>query len=152
MKKNIYDSYLTKVMLGATLTLSPLGVVANVPDVGYPSRIAAPAPPSTITVKGTISDSQGPLIGATIKEKGTTNGAVSDIEGNFTIQVSSPNAILVISSIGFVQQEVKVGSQKVINITMKEDNQSLNEVVVVGYGTQKKVNLTGSVAAVNVEK
>mgnify|MGYP000174685139 CR=1 FL=1 len=152
MKKNIYDSYLTKVMLGATLTLSPLGVVANVPDVGFPSRIAAPAPPSTITVKGTIADSQGPLIGATIKEKGTTNGAVSDIEGNFTIQVSSPNAILVISSIGYVQQEVKVGSQKVINITMKEDNQSLNEVVVVGYGTQKKVNLTGSVAAVNVEK
>ncbi len=152
MKKNIYDSYLTKVMLGATLTLSPLGVVANVPDVGYPSRITAPAPPSTITVKGTISDSQGPLIGATIKEKGTTNGAVSDIEGNFTIQVSSPNAILVISSIGFVQQEVKVGSQKVINITMKEDNQSLNEVVVVGYGTQKKVDMTGSVSSINMNQ
>ncbi len=102
------------------------------------------------TVTGSVSDAMGPLIGATIMEKGTSNGTISDLNGAFTLKVSSPDAVLVVSSIGFTTQEISVRARKNIAVTMHEDNKSLNEVVVVGYGTQKKVNMTGSVSAINV--
>lgn len=105
-----------------------------------------------IEVKGTITeeDTGYPVPGATILEKGTSSGAASDFDGNYSITVSE-NATLVVSFVGFVKTEVKVDGRSQINITLKEDVAALDEVVVVGYGTQKKVNLTGSVVSLNVD-
>ena len=99
---------------------------------------------------GRVSDSQGPLIGATVMEKGTTNGTVTDIDGNFSLNVK-PGATLVISYVGYVSQEVKAGSGA-INVTLKEDGHMVNEIVVIGYGTQRREAVTGSVANIGGEK
>ena len=101
----------------------------------------------TKTVKGTVSDAMGPAIGVTVREKGTNNGVVTDFDGNFTINVQ-PGATLVFTYVGYEPQEVVVGNQSVINVTMKEDSQSLEEVVVVGYGVQKKKLVTGATVQV----
>ena len=103
---------------------------------------------STKKIMGTVSDSQGAVIGASIVEKGTSNGTVTDFDGNFTLNVK-PNATLVISYIGYTTQEIAVGNRSEFNITLQEDNTSLDEVVVVGYGTMKKSDISGSVASVN---
>ena len=100
-------------------------------------------------VKGQVVDEKGePIIGASISVKGTTNGVITDMDGNFTLNVA-PGATLVISYIGYKNQEMKVIPGKSLNIILQEDTETLEEVVVVGYGVQKKENLTGSVAAVN---
>lgn len=104
-------------------------------------------------VTGKVIDVNGePIIGANILEKGNpNNGVISDIDGNFVIEASD-NAVLQVSFIGFVTTEVKVKSGQPLTIQLKEDSEILDEVVVVGYGTQKKVNLTGAVAAVNIDE
>lgn len=95
------------------------------------------------TVFGVVKDSNGgPIIGASVLEKGTTNGTITDLDGNFTLSVSS-GAVLQISYIGYKTLEVKATPN--MGITLNEDSETLDEVVVVGFGTQKKVNLTGSV-------
>lgn len=91
-----------------------------------------------------------PLIGANVVVKGTTNGTVTDLDGKFTLE-ANPNDILVISSIGFKTLEIKASEAAKGKITLNEDSQALDEVVVVGYGVQKKANLTGSVATVKAE-
>jgi TonB-linked SusC/RagA family outer membrane protein len=96
-------------------------------------------------VTGRVSDAMGPLIGATVMEKGTSNGAVTDMDGNFIINVS-PQATLVISYVGFISQEISVAGKSEFNVTLKEQGRNLNEVVVIGYGTQRKEAVTGSVA------
>lgn len=97
---------------------------------------------------GVIKDTNGePVIGANIVEKGTTNGTISDIDGKFSLSVTS-DATLTVTYIGYVSQEIKVGNRKSFDIVLKEDSEMLNEVVVVGYGTMKKKDLTGAVAAV----
>ena len=98
---------------------------------------------------GQVSDSQGPLIGATVMEKGTSNGTVTDFNGNFSLNVK-PGATLVISYVGYESQEVKAGDN--LNVTLQEDGHIVNEVVVIGYGTQRREAVTGSVANVNGEK
>lgn len=99
----------------------------------------------TKVINGKIADEQGdPVIGANVMEKGTTNGTVTDIDGKFSILVPT-GASLVISYIGYSEQTIKVSNQTEISITLKENSETLDEVVVVGYGTQKKVNLTGAV-------
>ena len=105
---------------------------------------------STKKITGTVSDSQGPVIGASIVEKGTTNGTVTDLDGNFTLNVK-PGATLVISYIGYTTQEIATGSQSSFNVTLQEDNTALEEVVVVGYGVQKKKLLTGATVQVKGE-
>ncbi len=102
-------------------------------------------------VTGKVRDSEGELIGATVMEKGTSNGVITDYDGNFSIDVS-PNATLVISYVGYVTQEVRVGNQSNINIVLDAEGGNLNEVVVIGYGTQRREAVTGSVANVNGEK
>lgn len=100
-------------------------------------------------VKGVVKDQAGqPLIGVFVLEKGTSNGTMTDIEGNFNIDVPS-DAVLEVSSMGYVTQEIAVGGKTLFNIVLAEDTQLLEEVVVVGYGVQKKVNLTGAVASVD---
>ncbi|WP_238389851.1 SusC/RagA family TonB-linked outer membrane protein [Arenibacter aquaticus] len=103
------------------------------------------------TVSGVVSDETGPLPGASIVVKGTTNGTQTDFDGNYTLSNVANNAVLVFSYIGYKTQEVAVNNQSTINVTLEEDASQLEEVVVVGYGTQKKATLTGSVATVGGE-
>ena len=102
-------------------------------------------------VNGLVSDFSGePLIGVSILVKGTSNGTVTDLDGKFSLSAEMGN-MLQISYVGYISQEVKVESDKLLRIIMEEDTKKLEEVVVIGYGTQKKVNLTGAVAAVSAE-
>ncbi len=104
---------------------------------------------NTIQIRGIVTDSQGePVTGANVLEKGTTNGVITGLDGDFTMEVAS-DATLSVSFIGFISDEVQVAGRSVIDIILKEDTELLEEVVVVGYGVQKKVNLTGSVASVS---
>ena len=98
---------------------------------------------------GRVADSQGPLIGATVMEKGTNNGTVTDFNGNFTLSVKS-GATLVVSYVGYETQEVRAGEN--LHITLQEDGHIVNEVVVIGYGTQRREAMTGSVANIGGEK
>lgn len=101
-------------------------------------------------VKGTILDATGePIIGANVVVKGTANGTITDIDGNFSLDVPE-GAILQVSYIGYADQEVKVGKQKILSIVLREDSKALEEVVVVGYLSQKKASLTGAVASMKV--
>ena len=103
------------------------------------------------TITGTIVDPSGmPVIGANVMVKGTTNGTITDMDGKFSLEVAS-GATLMVSYIGFANQEIKIGNQTVLSITLKEDAEALDELVVVGYGTQKKSDLTGSVSSVKSE-
>ncbi len=101
-----------------------------------------------ITVKGTVSAADGPVIGATVKVKGAQGGTITDYDGNYTIDAQS-NSTLVFSYVGYQTQEVKVAGKKTINVTLSEDEALLNEVVVVGYGTMRKSDLTGAVTQVD---
>ena len=102
-------------------------------------------------VKGTVNDEAGePIIGATVKVQGSNTGAITDFNGNFSVEAPS-NATLNISYVGYVPQNIKVNGQSNINVTLKEDAQMLNDVVVVGYGTMKKSDISGSVATVDQE-
>lgn len=103
---------------------------------------------ATYSLSGRVVDSKGePVVGAYIITKGATNGAVTDVDGKFTIKVAQGD-VLKISYVGFMAQEVTANGEKQLTITLKEDSKALNEVVVVGYGTQKKVNVTGAVEQV----
>ena len=103
-------------------------------------------------VTGTIIDSTGdPVIGANVLEVGTTNGVITDIDGNFRLMVQ-PNAKLKISFIGYITQVITVGNQNNIKVTLKDDAQALDEVVVVGYGSMKKNDVTGSLSSVSADK
>ncbi|HEA20942.1 MAG TPA: SusC/RagA family TonB-linked outer membrane protein [Pricia antarctica] len=113
------------------------------------SRPAKTSPIVQFSVSGTVVDVDGvPLPGASILEKGTTNGATSDFDGNYTISLADENGALTISYIGFKTQEVAVSGQSEIDITLEEDAAGLEEVVVVGYGSQKKSVVTGSISSV----
>ena len=103
-------------------------------------------------ISGTVIDDTGePVIGANVLEVGTTNGVITDIDGNFRLTVQ-PNAKIQVSFIGYVSQTIAVGNQTNIKVTLKEDAQALDEVVVVGYGTMKKTDVTGSLSSVSSEK
>ncbi|MEH6682023.1 MAG: TonB-dependent receptor [Sediminicola sp.] len=106
--------------------------------------------PQELTVSGTITDSEGiPLPGASILEEGTYNGTQTDFDGNYSLTVSDPNAILTISYIGFGTQQVPVNGQSSISISLEQSASDLEEVVVVGYGTQSIKDLTGSISVVD---
>jgi tonB-linked outer membrane protein, susC/ragA family len=126
--------------------------LAEASDVSLPEvNLATPViSQKSKQITGTVIDDTGlPVIGANILVKGTTNGTVTDVDGKFTLENVPEGALLIVSYIGFLEQDVKVSHNKnVFHITLKEDTQKLEEVVVVGYGTQKKANLTGSVSTV----
>ena len=104
-------------------------------------------------ITGTVKDNNGePVIGANVSVKGTTNGTITDVDGNFSLENISDNDIIVISYIGYTSQEIKAGKQTSLKIILKEDTQAIDEVVVVGFGTQKKVNLTGSIGTVKTDE
>ena len=103
------------------------------------------------SLKGVVEDEFGPVAGASVVVKGTTNGTVTDMNGNFVLEVKKGD-VIVISFIGYLTQEIKYNGEQTIKVSLKEDTQKLDEVVVIGYGTQKKVNLTGAVASVGSEE
>ena len=113
--------------------------------------LVAMAQGSAITVKGQVTDDQGPIIGATVREKGTKAVAVTDIDGNYSIKVQ-PNATLTFTYLGYQNKEVNVGNRTQVDVTMVSDAQALSEVVVVGYGQMKRSDVTGSVVSVNSEQ
>lgn len=135
MKK---QRFLEELRLKVCVTLAVcMALLLNAPSLG--------AQNSTIKVKGVVNDAMGPVIGASIVEKGNTgNGTITDIDGNFSLNVSS-NSTLIVSFVGYKAQEIPVEGKTFFTIDLKEDNEMLEEVVVVGFATQKKVNLTGSV-------
>ena len=100
------------------------------------------------TVQGIVTDKDGePIIGVTIVVNGTTKGTTTDIDGKFAIDVDR-NAVLTFAYLGYTQQEVPVGRQRFLRVVMSEDTETLEEVVVIGYGTAKRSNLTGAVSSV----
>lgn len=104
------------------------------------------------SVSGTVTDNFGiPLPGVNIVEKGTSNGAVSDFDGNFKLSVSDKNAVLVFSFIGFKAKEINLNNKTTINVSLEENAQAIDEVVVVGYAKTKKVNLTGSISTLKID-
>lgn len=107
---------------------------------------------STHTASGIITDELGePVIGASVIEKGTTNGTITDLDGKFTLTLGSEKSQIEVSYIGYQTQLVRYVPGQVVKVTLKEDAQTLQEVVVVGFGSQKKANLTGSVSQVKME-
>ena len=125
-----------------------LGYSSNAYAAGAPQEIQQ----ATKKITGTVVDAQGPVIGASVVEKGKSgNGAITDFDGNFTLNVS-PGATIVVSYIGYVTQEIKVGNQSNFNITLVDDDALLDEVVVVGYGTMKKKLVTGATVQVKGEE
>jgi len=104
-------------------------------------------------IQGKIIDSSGgPLIGATIQEKGTLNGTVTDINGSYSLILEKDNAVLTFSYIGYITSELSVGNQTIVNIELEEDARQLDEIVVVGYGTQRKGNLAASVSTIKSDE
>jgi TonB-linked SusC/RagA family outer membrane protein len=132
---------------------APYGAKA---ETARPSNEAQSVLQSTKTipqVKGKVSDNNGePIIGASVIVKGTTNGAVTDMDGNYSLTNVPAGATIVVSYVGFLPQELVVNSSSMRNISMHEDNKTLEELVVIGYGTQRKADLTGSVANVDASK
>ncbi|WP_282055800.1 SusC/RagA family TonB-linked outer membrane protein [Maribacter luteus] len=102
-------------------------------------------------ITGSVSDSQGPLPGASVVVKGTTNGTQTDFDGNFTLSIESNDPVLVISYVGYATQEITVGNQTSIDVVLLEDTSQLEEVVVLGYTTKKKGEVTGSVSTVSAD-
>ncbi len=140
----------TLFMCAAALAFT--GLFGLSPAQTYAAPVASQVSQSnTHRVTGTVLDENGePIIGASIIEKGTSNGVATDIDGKFVLNVGA-NATVSVSYIGYEPQDVKVNGQSTLNITLKENAQVLDDVVVVGFGTQKKVNLTGSVATVDTK-
>lgn len=157
MTKDFKRFYVSRAMfLGATMFLASIGMASANPSTdtfgsNEPNPVVASPQQAKHTIKGVVEDQFGPIAGANVVEKGTTNGTITDMDGNFSLEVA-PNSILIVSFIGYKEQQIPVNSQKTVTIKLTEDSQALEEVVVVGYGTQKKVNLSGSVTSVNVSE
>jgi TonB-dependent SusC/RagA subfamily outer membrane receptor len=129
---------------GISYSISGRQIVLN-------KREATEAIQQTRKVIGVVFDSQGePVIGANVVEKGTTNGTITDVDGAFTLDVSA-NAVLKVSYIGYADQEVAVNNKNSLEVRLAENTELIDEVVVVGYGTQKKATVTGSVAQISGE-
>lgn len=140
--------FLTAIAISSLLLSSGKAIAAPTTSEG---SLEVTEQMQTITVTGVILDTTGePVIGASVVEKGTTNGGITDVNGKFSLNVK-PGATLKISYVGYQSQEVKVIGTH-LQVTLKEDTALLDEVVVVGYGAQKKANLTGAVANVNIQE
>lgn len=147
-KRGLSNKKILTVVAISTLLLSSGNVIATQTTIDGSLRVTEQL--QTQIVYGLVVDVNGePVIGASVVEKGTTNGGITDINGKFTLNVK-PGSTLQISFVGYQTQEVK--ATKTVKVVLKEDSELLSEVVVVGYGTQKKANLTGAVATVDVNK
>lgn len=115
-------------------------------------RAALMGQQDTKKITGIVTDSNGePVIGANVSVKGTTTGTITDMDGKFSLDVPH-NSTLLISYIGYIPQEIRIGNQNVVKVDLREDTQTIDEVIVVGFGTQKKVNLTGSIGTIKTDE
>lgn len=148
-----YKISMTRILAGVSLAFFASGIATAANESSSPHADAIESILQQKAINGKVLDAAGePIIGANVIVKGTTNGTITDIDGNFTLNVPS-ECILQVSYIGFNTQEVKVTSTtNNITVNLKEDTETLEEVVVVGYGTQKKVNLSGSLSTINVNE
>ena len=145
------NKQLAFVKSGLGLALCFLMVGAGVTPPIHASNANVSISQQAKKVTGTVTDAKGePLLGVNVVVKGTTNGTITDLDGKYSLEVE-PNSILVVSYIGYVSQQIPA-SGEVVNVTLKEDTQNLDEVVVVGYGTQQKKDITGSVAVVDTKE
>jgi TonB-dependent starch-binding outer membrane protein SusC len=140
---------LAGILPGAALAAGyPVIRHAEVRPAAYPTT-----PPVEVAIRGKVTDNnQAPLPGVTVLVKGTTNGTATDPEGNFSLTVPSGNETLIISFIGFTTQEVALNGRTTLNVALEPDAKALEEVVVIGYGTQKKSDVTGSLSSVSAEQ
>ena len=142
------DQMKTALLICALTSMSPAFANGTMVKADNLSRPTTSIQQQKKVATGRVVDNQGePLIGVTVMEVGTSNGTVTDLDGNFSLSLKDPNGKITISYIGFNPQTLTAASN--MQITMKSEDKELNEVVVVGYGTQKKVNLTGSVSSVD---
>ena len=126
-------------------------IKSDIKIIEKPSIVSTPQQ-NTRQITGTVIDATGmPIVGANVMVKGTTNGTITDIDGKFTLEVAK-DAILQVSYIGYMNQEIPVGNKSVLSISLQEDTQKLDEVVVIGYGTMKKSDITGAISSVSEEK
>lgn len=138
--------------MASVAAATPVGSLAsNSANVNREVFVNSSTQQAKLTVSGIVKDQFGPVAGANIVEKGTTNGTITDMDGKFSLEVS-PKSTLIVSFIGYKEQQIPVNNQTSFTIKIVEDSEALDEVVVVGYGTQKKVNLTGSISSVNFEE
>ena len=145
-------------MCTTSMLLANVSVFAS-PDAAKTSLLPAKSDVASVaivaqqgkTITGVVMDSQESIIGANVMVKGTTNGTITDMDGKFTLINVPENAILVVSYIGYLDREIPVAGKSTLEIRLKEDTQKLDEVVVVGYGVQKKVNMTGSISNVKAD-
>lgn len=126
---------------------------SGTPRSAYAEKNEVQVAMQTVTIKGTVADVNGePVIGATIQVKGTTTGIISDVDGNFTLNGVSDKSMLVISFIGYKTQEIPLNGKTTVKVVLQEDSEVLDEVVVVGYGSMRKKDLTGSVVQIRPDK
>ena len=154
-KFNFMKNYLlrssSRKMLFSAMMASALLAGTSIPV--WADRTEVEVIMQSVKVQGQVLDVNGePVIGASVQEKGTTNGVITDIDGNFTMNVASRTAKVVITFIGYQKAEFSASDPRLAKVVLKEDAQALEEVVVVGYGTQKKETLTGAVTVVGAEK
>jgi TonB-dependent starch-binding outer membrane protein SusC len=148
--EGIFDADIAYEVRGNRIILKPGNATAS----GEKTKLIETADAYfAVQVTGKVTDENGaPLPGANVLEKGTTNGTTSDVNGDFSLSVMGPNSELIFSFIGYTSQEVPVGNRTTFNIQLAPDLRTLNEVVVVGYGTVKKSDLTGAVSSVKAEE
>lgn len=153
MKKPIAYLKLNHVLLCSAIGFTSLNAMAESTNNAIKETLSVlRTNQGNLTIKGTISDKTGPIIGANVIIKGTTNGVITDIDGNFTLENVKKGDILQVSFIGYSTKEIKISNNNNLHIQLDEDTQSLEEVVVVGYGSQRKSDLTGGVTAVGEDK
>jgi TonB-linked SusC/RagA family outer membrane protein len=142
LQKSILQCQILRIAFIQLLMLTALN------SITYASSFSV-ATMGAVTITGRVIDRNGqPVIGAAVAEKGTTNGISADVNGNFRLTVAGPTSVLVVSFLGYDTQEVSVGNQTNLTITLTENVRALNEVVVVGYGTQRKSTVTGAISSV----
>lgn len=151
MKRKTSSDFSKKFFVCALCTLPSIGIAASSTDKGIHSEndVTWTIQQTGKTVTGVVTDNVGPVIGANVLVKGTTNGVITDFDGKFTLSNVPEGAILQISFIGYQTKEIKVAGKTDFTVQLSEDSETLEEVVVVGYGSQKKVNLTGSVGQID---
>jgi TonB-linked SusC/RagA family outer membrane protein len=158
LKDQVLETILSRIFENENVTyeFTESNLVLIYPAAHNPSnasKLASIPQQATRTLSGIVTDERNePIVGANVVVKGTTNGVITDVDGKFTLSGIPENAILLVSYIGYADPEIAVGNRATLSVVLKEDTQILDEVVVVGYGTQKRRDLTGSVASVSSDR
>lgn len=156
MKTHENRALFSKAVLKATTCLFLAASASVSPAFAFPETAefmgAEIVQQQTVTITGVVRDKEGePVIGANVLEKGTSNGVITNVDGQYTLRVKGTRTALVFSYIGYKPQEIPVGNQRNINVTLQDDTELLDEVVVIGYGTQRKGDITSAVSSVKAE-